>query len=347
MRQTSEQEGAARPWQFASRCLALILVAGVAKADTIDFGLPLTDVTILDIGGGEIRFLHNGVTLTRPLETVEAVHFDDLPGLQQAEQLLQQDKVAEAIEVLERTLMQATEEVQRRWLHSRLAVAQGQAGRPAAALAHLARVVSSDPDSHWLLLVPAVDEMSATQEEIAAARAVIVEARRNASSPVLDTLESVLEHIPVKERTGDADETPVLTEASDRLRFPSVAAHLQAGEPAEALVAIERLARRAQMDDLPELYFHAGAACELLADPAAAGLCYLRLAAHFPESPWTVQGLIAASHLYETSFANPDAALRLARRALETTQRLKNPSLRATAQARVDVCLSLTSGDQP
>ncbi len=345
--------GAGRQGLLACQCLALCaftLLPGLTRADTIDFGLPLEEVTILDLRGGEVTFLSAGSTLTRSLETVEAIYFETLPTLRPAETLRSEGKHEEAIQLFQEALGSANDEMQRLWLHSRLALVHGEAGQPAAALEHLALLTQYDADSHWLLLVPAVDAMSATPGEIDAARAAIATIRRSNATPLLDTVESVLDRIPVREAADPAivSSGPAHpTDEASAWRFPSVEAHLQAGDAAQALSVIRRLSQRADKDDLPELYFQAGAALEQLRDPAAAGLCYLRIAAHFPDSPWAVRGLLATAHLYQTTFAKPDAALRLARRAVRLALAIDDEALRHEAQARLDAYAALQTGDHP
>jgi tetratricopeptide (TPR) repeat protein len=353
----ARQRGVGCHWLLASQCLAVLAVgthSSFTRADTIDFGLPLEEVTVLDVRGGEITFLRAGATLTRSLETVEAIYFDELPGLRQAELHLSEGEYEEAIPLFEDAWTAATTDVQKLWLDSRLALAHGQAGRPAHALTHLARVVSRDADSHWLLLVPAVDAMSATSAEIDAARVTIARIKEEAPSPVLETLETVLDRIPLRESESDRpDDTETLAPNTGQappppeLRFASVREHVSRGESAPALTAIRRLSLHADKDDLPELFFHAGAALRGASQPAEAGLCYLRIAAHFPDSPWAARGLLATAEIYWSSFRDSDTATRLAQRALDLATRIDHNPLQRQARTQLDNYARFPSRGKP
>jgi hypothetical protein len=223
-------------------------------------------------------------------------------------------------------------------LHSRLALTHGQAGQPARAVAELARVARYDADSFWLLLVPAVDEMSAAPADLDAARSAIADARAlvetTEAKQFLDTLTSVLERIPLRdaEAQDTKDAEPDGTTDAAALRYIDVQARLSADEPAEALRLVQQLALDAPHEDLPELYHQAGEALRLLNEPALAGLSYARCAAHYPESAWATRSLLALARLYDEIFEKPHIALRLARRALVSPAARAEEALRREAE---------------
>ena len=130
----------------------------VASADTITFtgtGIALRGCKIVGVQGGQVAYSDpNGQRQRRPLEQVEALGFDGLPELDQAEAALSQQDVAGGLWPLLKAALRAQSDVQRIWVHARLAQVHDLRGEYVQAAGHAAEVFMLSDDVAWKSLRP-------------------------------------------------------------------------------------------------------------------------------------------------------------------------------------------------
>ncbi len=139
-------------------CIALLALTPVAAADTITFtgtGIALRGCKIVGVQGGQVAYSDpNGQRQRRPLEQVEALGFDGLPELDQAEAALSQQDVAGGLWPLLKAALRAQGDVQRIWVQARLAQVHDLRGEYVQAAGHAAEVFMLTDDVAWKSLRP-------------------------------------------------------------------------------------------------------------------------------------------------------------------------------------------------
>lgn len=153
----------------ARSLLLMTTIALGARADRIETSAGVVDnITIQTIRGAEIFYQNARGGLERTaVQDVRTLGFDGLPALDAAERAWRRDEVDTATEQWIRAYTNATSEVQRLWLHARLAEAHERRGEFVQAAGHAARVMLTDASPYWAKLAPksAVNE-SASQPEV-------------------------------------------------------------------------------------------------------------------------------------------------------------------------------------
>ncbi|MCK4872489.1 MAG: hypothetical protein KAS72_07170 [Phycisphaerales bacterium] len=318
-----------------------VLIVPLAAADTIYFGLPLRDVTIIEIRSGEVAFMHNGSRMTRPLDQVDDILFDDLVDLTRARAACESGDFSAAANAYQAAFDAATNDTQRIWILGRLVESHGKADQPARAIRCAAEIIILDDSLFWLRMPTITDGAGAAPEHIDAARDAISRARDASDDPstlqFLDMLGAALDRVPVDDSQEQADEQPI----------DEVDALLRAGNAEQALALIALRSKSADRAALPKLFFQAGTALMQLDRPAEAALSYMRCAAHFPDTSWAVRSLLATGRLYVDRFGRPSVALLLAERALESAKRLDDAELLQEAEQMVSDCHERLDGASP
>ena len=141
----------------AMLCLGLAL-AGSAHADSITLdgsSIPLRGCTIRAIQNGRVYFLDRANRQQhRPLEEIQAIGFDGLVQLDQAEAWIAERQYPEAITHLLSAALDAQTPVQRLWVHQRLARVHNYQGDYVQAASHAAAVFLLQDDPYWQRLSP-------------------------------------------------------------------------------------------------------------------------------------------------------------------------------------------------
>lgn len=135
---------------------AILIVGSRAHADRLELAGGVQDsVTIQTIRGAEVFFLNARGQLQRAaVGDVRSLGFDSLSALDAAERAWLRNDVQTATEQWIRAMVNARTEVQRLWIHARLARAHDQRGEPIRAASHAARVLLTDAAAYWSILVP-------------------------------------------------------------------------------------------------------------------------------------------------------------------------------------------------
>ncbi len=142
------------------RCflVSALLFASHAAADTITFtgtGIAMRGCKVQAVQGGQVSYTDpNGQRQRRPLEQIEAIGFDGLPQLDQAETALADQHLEEAVWPLLRALLAAQSDLQRVWIHMRLSQVHDLRGEYVQAAGHAAEVFALSDDVAWKSLRP-------------------------------------------------------------------------------------------------------------------------------------------------------------------------------------------------
>jgi tetratricopeptide (TPR) repeat protein len=144
--------------QSITALVSLLLFVGPALPDTITFsgtGVALRGCTIQGIQGGQVLYLDtNNARQRRPLEQIDALGFDGLPDLDQAEAAIAQEDFETGVSALLRGMLSAQTDLQKLWLHARLARVHDLRGEYVQAAGHAAEVVMRSEDLYWKDLRP-------------------------------------------------------------------------------------------------------------------------------------------------------------------------------------------------
>ncbi len=134
------------------------LLSAFASADTITFtgtGIALRGCTIQGLQGGQVQYLDpSGARQRRPISQIESLGFDGLPELDQAEAAIATEDFNMGIRALLRALLKAETDLQRVWVHARLAQVHDLNGEYVQAAGHAAEVFMLAEDVTWRELRP-------------------------------------------------------------------------------------------------------------------------------------------------------------------------------------------------
>jgi tetratricopeptide (TPR) repeat protein len=135
-----------------------LTLAAAAYPDTIIFsgtGVSLRGCTIQSIQGGQVLYLDaSNARQRRPLNQVDALGFDGLPELDQAETAIAQEDFDTGVRALLRAMLAAQTDQQKLWLHARLARVHDLRGEYVQAAGHAAAVFLRSEDLYWKDLRP-------------------------------------------------------------------------------------------------------------------------------------------------------------------------------------------------
>jgi len=153
-------------WNEKGRMLALwsaaMIVAACclsgARADTITFAgtsIAMRDCKIESVKGGQVSFTDSlGQRQKRPLDDIESLGFDGLPELDKAEQAIADNDLDSGLSSLLRALLKARGDLQRQWVHSRLAHVHDARSEYVQAAGHAAATMELGDDPSWRRLEP-------------------------------------------------------------------------------------------------------------------------------------------------------------------------------------------------
>lgn len=134
------------------------LFSAFARADTVTFtgtGIAMRGCKIIALQGGQVSYNDpNGQRQRRPLDQIEALGFDGLPELDQAEAVLATQDYQRGLWPLLRAALKAQTDVQRIWIHARLSHVHDLRGEYVQAAGHAARCFTLSDDVAWKSLRP-------------------------------------------------------------------------------------------------------------------------------------------------------------------------------------------------
>jgi hypothetical protein len=117
--------------------------------------IALAGCEVQSVKGGVVSFIApGGRRMQQPFDEVAAISFDNLPELDSAEAAMLEDEHQRAIGWFVLALADARDDIQRQWVHVRLAQAHNAAGQYACAAGHAAAVFALDDNPLWKRLAP-------------------------------------------------------------------------------------------------------------------------------------------------------------------------------------------------
>ncbi len=191
-----------------------IAITGSAAADSITLdasSIPLRGCTIRAIQNGRVYFLDPANRQQhRPLDEVEALGFDGLEQLDQAEAWIAERQYPEAITHLLAAALNAKTPVQRLWVHQRLARVHKYQGEYVQAAGHAAAVFLIQDDPYWQRLNPKGEVNEPSYAAAKEAMDLLNQAGRKVTASQLQrTVREMTRHVrPVYERLSKAYQGP-------------------------------------------------------------------------------------------------------------------------------------------
>jgi len=132
--------------------------ASIARADVVllrGSAIALEGCEVQSVKGGVVSFIApGGRRMQQPFDEVAAIAFDGLPELDNAEAAMLDEDLQRAIGWFVLALADARDDVQRQWVHVRLAKAHNAAGQYTSAAGHAAAVFALDDNPLWKRLAP-------------------------------------------------------------------------------------------------------------------------------------------------------------------------------------------------
>lgn len=141
--------------------IVLLCMTGAGFADAITFAgssIPLRQCKIEAIQAGEVRYTDSaGQSQRRPIEKVQALAFDGLPELDDAERAIARENYQDGLEALLSAMLKAGSDVQKLWLRARLAQIYDLQHEYVQAAGHAAAAMLMSDDPSWHRLEPTGD----------------------------------------------------------------------------------------------------------------------------------------------------------------------------------------------
>jgi len=199
--------------------LALVL-ASPLRADSITFSgssIPLPGCVIEGWQAGQVLYRdRSGSRQRRPLEEIRALGFDKLTALDEAEAALANDDVAAGLEKLLVAMVAASTDVQRTWIHARLAQVHDGRGEYVQAAGHLGALAALSDDGYWRTLEPVSPQ---NEPDYAAAKEALENLQRASRSVKSAELKAAIERLlwqvqPIHDRQAKAYRGPRLEPGS-------------------------------------------------------------------------------------------------------------------------------------
>ena len=189
-------------------------------ADSITFdgtNIPLRDCNIEAIQGGQVTYLDvGGQRQRRPLEQVAAIGFQNLPQLDQGELALANNDSNAGLTSLLMALVSAQTDLQRLWVHARLARVHDMRHEYIQAAGHLAATMMLSDDPYWRAIEPSGD---ANEPDFPAAKEAMdnlqAAARKVKANQLKTSIERMLGKVkPVFERLSKSYTGPAIASGS-------------------------------------------------------------------------------------------------------------------------------------
>lgn len=203
-------------------CFPVAVVLSLITAATVDAdrimlrgtSIALPECTVEAIERGRVVCLDAGGRRQRlEIDRVQAIRFDGLPLLDEAEQRIADSSLRDGVWLLLRSLVDAETDVQRLWIRRRLVQVHDALGEFAEAASHLAAIVIEDEHAHWLALKPVRDPERTSAAAVREALAALAQALRRVQHGQLRAmLESMRDRLRDLERKAIDEEGGAATD---------------------------------------------------------------------------------------------------------------------------------------
>jgi len=177
----------ARTFASGFTIVCLIVTPKFASADSLFLGnSEIEDVSFQFFRGGKLFYLDSSRRIEQvPVEDIGRLKFDELPRLDDAERALSRGDLDDALDELLASMARAQSDVQRTWLHARLAGVHDRLGDFLEAASNAAAVWTSDSNPAWARLAPTCDVNKPTWYSAAESRYHLLRAQRAADDTEL------------------------------------------------------------------------------------------------------------------------------------------------------------------
>ncbi len=172
-------------------CLAVLSPAAAGDSITLDGStIAMRNIELQQISSGRVFYTDvRGSRQRRSLNEVAALGFDDLPMLDEAEQALRDGQDDVAITAFLRAMHAADEDIERIWMHRRLAQIHDMRGEFVQSVGHAASAVALDPTLFWRpLLEPRSEPNAPSWPAVAESLARLQDARSAVRDQTLRTI---------------------------------------------------------------------------------------------------------------------------------------------------------------
>jgi len=191
-------------------CFLMLCQLQAASADDIYFtgsSIPLRECRIEQISAGQLIYIdQQGRRHRRTLDEIDALTFDELPQLIQAEQALRQEDDPKALLSYLQALLDAQQEMHKLWLHVRLNRYYDLRGQYVEAAAHAASVFMIQNDPYWRKLEPVSNARTTTYPALHESFHLLQRAdRRIGSGALVPVIDRMLTAVQVMYERESAD----------------------------------------------------------------------------------------------------------------------------------------------
>jgi hypothetical protein len=346
-----------------------------AQADTLTFSgtsIPLRGCQIVAIQKGRVTYTDaRGQRLQRNLDQISQLGFAGLESLDRAEEAITAGDYPQGTRWLLKAMLEATSDMQRLWLHARLARVHELQGQFVAAAGHVARLLVLDDGTNWLVLEPTSEADAPSPATLREAYDALVQADRRVRQPqlaeVIDRLMTKVEPLwaalPPGTASGPAtisgltrqqildafsseaapDSTSLIEAPIDAPSLPaadddaeSLDALLEARRFTEALALCERLEAAPDDRSLSRFLYQYGRALLGVDRPRDAAIMFMRCAILYPRSTFAVDCLIDAAIVHRDLVGDRAAARRLLEHAAVVAEAQGRPEAAQRARALRD-----------
>jgi tetratricopeptide (TPR) repeat protein len=188
----------------------MLLVVGSVMADTVTrrgASFTLRDCSVQMIAHGKVHYIGPaGQPRSEPHQEIATIGFDGVPALDKAEQHLQANDLNNARSDLLKAYLQANNDTQRLWIHSRLALLHDLRGEYVPAARHFAGVLVLDPHVSWLDLAPISEPAEASHPAMREGLQALRRAGKAAQNQRLgDVINDMIKTIEPMYRRRDVD----------------------------------------------------------------------------------------------------------------------------------------------
>ena len=194
--------------------------SGPAAGDTVTLAgssIPLRGCRVEAVQSGRVFYRDSrGRRHQRGLDEVEALGFDGLGDLDEAERAIATGDLAGGVGRLLAAMLQAESDLQRAWLHVRLSATHDLLGQYVAAAGHAAAVFEADGDPYWLRLEPLSEPdepgYAAAREALLALQQARRRVKHAAMTPVIERMLGRVR--PIHDRLADRYHGPPIEPGS-------------------------------------------------------------------------------------------------------------------------------------
>lgn len=326
-----------RMHNFALRSALIFTLTPALRADEIMLGrIPLSGVTVRGIDNCQVLYTLSGALSNRPIDRV-VLHLDAMPALERAETAAAEQRLDEAMALLDEAMRQASEPWQKSWIHYRRLRLLNDAGLYTRACGAWATLLITSLDPCWVDTMPTCepdrpDEATAEAALVQLRKALEVSQANAVARDMVDLAIRTISNIelveedaaPVapapdaseSERGGEVEAPAEVTPAAPRTIADDIDDLIKAGNARDARREIEKWVADTKKYPLDRLLHQYGRVLAADKQSKDAAVRFMQCAILYPDSPHAAASLFETARLY----AGPLGDVATARRLLDRAQ---------------------------